>query len=68
MMKAEDKYKRRHGPKQHASGGQVSLRQPSRQPDGSLPPSSRVKTGDVRDLYLRGQGDPYSMAHAVKKK
>jgi hypothetical protein len=68
MKSAEARYKGRHGPRQHKSGGEVSLRQPSRQPDGSLPPATKVRTGDVRDLYLRGQGDPYSMAHEVKKK
>jgi hypothetical protein len=48
---------------------QRALRQPSRQPDGSLPKSTKGGIGDVQDLYLRGKTvDPYSLAHDEAKK
>jgi hypothetical protein len=54
MKSAEARYKNRHGPRQAKGGGQVSLRMPSKQPDGSTPKSATIKSHDVKDLYLRG--------------
>jgi hypothetical protein len=70
MKSAEARYKGRHGPRQHKSGGEVSLRMPSRQPDGSTPKSATIKSHDVKDGYLRGLagGESHPFYDAKKPK
>jgi hypothetical protein len=66
-MRAENLYKGRKPKASRQSGGDT-LRQPSKQPGGERPPSTKGHFGDVGDNWLRGKGSPYSQAHDVKKK
>ena len=62
-----DPYKGRPKPKAKASQAGSSLRQPTKQSDGSLPAASKGAT-EVKDEYLRGRSaSPFSLAHYGKK-
>ena len=66
VRKIEILYRRPKTTRAHRSksGSEQALRQPTRQSDGSLPPATKVRTGDVKDEYLRGRvADPFSPAH-----